>query len=281
MRDERDRSAGDAPVGKTKREARTIKGGGAIRPAPRPRRIGVATIGQTPRTDLMKPFVHAVEARAQADTNWVKPEFVQAGALDGLSRQRMEALEPASQEPFYVTKLADGTTIRLAAGKLERELQRVLHDKLFDVDLIVIACTGSFPTLHSTERPEAPLVIEPDKLLKRTVAGIDPRRLAIVVPEEGQQAALAEGWRQVMGAKPMSGVLTPYVSEVGSDVAGQLTKTLNEFIAPDPHREKPSLIVFDCMAYDESLLSPITDRLTSVPVLFSAATVARIVVSMV
>lgn len=269
------------PVEQRSMNERATKGDGAGRPSPRPRRIGVATIGQTPRPDLLQPFLQAAEARAQANTNWVQPEFVEAGALDGLSRERIKALQPAPQQPFYVTKLADGKTIQLAADKLERELQRVVNDQLSDTDLTVIACTGSFPTLHSSEHPGAPLVIEPDRLLKRTIAGIDPRRLAIVVPEEAQRAALAEGWHGVTGAQPMSAVLSPYVSEGEADVAGQLAATLNELASPKPHRDKPDLIVFDCMAYDETLLSPMASRLTSIPVLFSAATVARIVVSMV
>lgn len=238
------------------------------------RRVGIVTIGQTPRPDLLQPFVQAAESRSQSSPDWVMPKFVQGGALDQLSRSEIEALAPQPGEPFYVTKLADKMMVKLAVNKLERELQRAINEQMNAVDLIVIACTGTFPGLQLSDRPHAPIVIEPDSLLKGAVAGVNPRRLAIVVPEEPQRVPLSAAWRHIIGDDVVSAVLSPYCD--GSDYPNETMVTnLQALVA-----EKPDLIVFDCMAYDEALLWPVMSQLTTTPLMFSAATVARIVISM-
>src|SRR5690606_4355531 len=102
------------------------------------------------------------------------PRFVEAGALDGLDEKAVAAMAPRKGETFYVTKLADGRSVKIAVSLLEDALARAVLRIVDDVDVVVIACTGSFPSLHRVLGDDAPLVIEPDQLLKGVVAGIAP-----------------------------------------------------------------------------------------------------------
>lgn len=254
-----------------------------------PRRIGVVTIGQTPRPDLIRPFVQAAEARSASSSAWMSPDIIQAGALDGLSRSDIDALHPQGDQPFYVTKLADGTTVKLVVDKLEQHLQRVLDTKMGDVDVIVIACTGTFPRLHPPEGCDAPLIIEPDTLLKGTVAGVNPRQLTVVVPDEAQVQPLTSAWREAVTDDVVGAVLSPYEDWTQVDGGARSNGAArNDERSSDLSAKvaaiaagNPDLIVFDCMAYDEERLWPAVSHVTTVPVLFSASTVARIVMSMV
>lgn len=243
-----------------------------------PRSVGIVTIGQTPRPDLLAPF-------AAAATGWMdplgrrpSPRFVEAGALDGLDEKAVAAMAPRKGETFYVTKLADGRSVKIAVSLLEDALARAVLRIVDDVDVVVIACTGSFPGLHRVLGDDAPLVIEPDQLLKGVVAGIAPRRLAVFVPDEGQREALAAGWERALGRAVTTRALSPYLRyDADGGARRQLRQAINELV----EESDPDLFVFDCMAYDEAVLAPLVGRLTSVPTLYSAATVARIVTSMV
>ena len=71
--------------------------------------IGLVTIGQSPRTDVV-PKMAVV----------MGPGVVvrEAGALDGLSRADIEALAPSAGQEILVTRLADGSPVLLGKEKI-------------------------------------------------------------------------------------------------------------------------------------------------------------------
>ena len=69
------------------------------------KRLGLLTIGQTPRTD----FVSEISDILGKGIN-----IVEKGALDGLTRDEVQSFYPGEQDETLVTKLADGTSVKVA-----------------------------------------------------------------------------------------------------------------------------------------------------------------------
>ena len=105
-------------------------------------RLGLLTIGQSPREDIVPGFVHGLGRPV---------ELVQEGALDGLTVDQVADLFPRPGEYLLITRMADGRSVtvgresllpRLAAAVGRLEERRV--------DLIVLLCTGTFPEIRTS-----------------------------------------------------------------------------------------------------------------------------------
>ena len=138
-------------------------------------RIGFATIGQAPRSDVVPAIVSELG---------VDVDVVEAGALDGLDDVAIARLAPNEGEYPFATRLADGRQVVLGKSAAEARLAAVLEAlDARGLDLIVLLCAGTkLPRLRNT------LLIEPqrivDGLTEALAANVD--RLGIVVPLERQ-----------------------------------------------------------------------------------------------
>jgi protein AroM len=102
-------------------------------------RIGLITIGQSPRDDIVPDMV----AQLGRDV-----EVIQAGALDGLSLAEVLTLAPQGDEAWAVSRMRDGQEVRLAKRELDpRMQQRVSELQAHGVDLIVPLCASDWSTL--------------------------------------------------------------------------------------------------------------------------------------
>ena len=72
-------------------------------------RVGLITVGQAPRSDVVPDMA----AMLGGDV-----EIVEAGALDGLSREEMAALAPEGDDEIIVTRLADGGSVFVGKTKM-------------------------------------------------------------------------------------------------------------------------------------------------------------------
>jgi protein AroM len=106
------------------------------------RTVGLVTIGQAPRPDLMEEYEHAL-----ADVR-----FLQVGALDDLSDAEVLDLAPQGADDVLVSRLRSGIEVRLARRHLEPRLQRCLDRVAPEADLTILLCTGEFPALQSRGR---------------------------------------------------------------------------------------------------------------------------------
>ena len=77
------------------------------------RTVGLVTIGQSPRPDLIEEYERALPGA----------RLVQAGALDGLSEAEILALAPGAGDDVLVSRLRTGREVRLARRYLEPRLQ--------------------------------------------------------------------------------------------------------------------------------------------------------------
>ena len=78
-------------------------------------RVGLITIGQAPRDDVVPEMLAQLGFEVEA---------IQLGAIDGLSLEEVRELAPRGDEPWAVSRLRDGTEVRLAKRELDPRMQR-------------------------------------------------------------------------------------------------------------------------------------------------------------
>ncbi|HHE47772.1 MAG TPA: AroM family protein, partial [Candidatus Acetothermia bacterium] len=94
------------------------------------RRLGVVTIGQSPRDDVVP------ELRALLPKNVI---VVETGALDGLSKE--EIPPPQAPERTLVTRLSDGTELQVDKAFVHGRLEAAVRSLETRVDLIAYLCS--------------------------------------------------------------------------------------------------------------------------------------------
>ena len=145
-------------------------------------KLGAVTIGQAPRNDVAGEFMQALGLEA---------ELLQRGALDGLTLAEIKEIEPKAGDYVLVTRLRDGTEVRIAERHIEERMQACVRKLEEDgAEIIVQFCTGEFPSLTSRK-----LLLKPDVLLEHLIPAIVGKGcLGAVVPHESQIAAMEKKW---------------------------------------------------------------------------------------
>jgi protein AroM len=189
-------------------------------------RLGVITIGQTPRPDL-----HAAFAREAPHA-----EVLVRGALDDLLPDAIAALSNAGAEYPLLVRLRDGTSAELPLEVVHRYVVEVARTFAAEgAYAIVVACAGGFPDV-----PCAVPVILPGRVLPLAVrALVTARRVGIVAPIAGQMTAAEAKWRGD-GFEPVMTWASP-VLEHEIDRAAAAMRVAG-----------PELIVLDCMGHDDA-----------------------------
>ncbi|HXZ43442.1 MAG TPA: AroM family protein, partial [archaeon] len=121
-------------------------------------RVGMITIGQSPRVDVVP------EVAALVDTPMV---VVEAGALDGLNLDEVRRMAPGPHDETLVTRMADGTGVHVAKRHIIPRLQSCIDHLAPRVEVVVLLCTGIFPEFHSSVP-----VLEPQHLVDRVVQAV-------------------------------------------------------------------------------------------------------------
>ncbi|MDZ7384620.1 MAG: AroM family protein [candidate division KSB1 bacterium] len=206
-------------------------------------RVGAVTIGQSPRPDILEELLRS---------GLKGVEFVEAGALDGLSPRQIQALAPQANEVGLVTRLRDGTGIAVSAERVEPLVAACLRRmESFDVKAVVLLCTASFPSLTSTL-----LLFRPYQLLRAVAeAVLTQGNLAVVVPHASQLATVPGRWH-MPEKQVLSAVLAPYEEDASR---------LAELAVCLGNREV-GLVILDCLGYRRQVCTQLA-RLCGVPVL--------------
>ncbi len=189
-----------------------------------PERIGLVTIGQSPRDDIVPGFLHGFGGRA---------ELVQVGALDDLVAERVAAMAPRPGDQVLVTRMRDGHPVVVGREGLLPLLQAAISKvERARVKMVVVLCTGTFPEL----RAGVPL-IEPDRVVLNLVRGLLPSgRLGVVIPLPEQVTQATERWSSDWTVSIRAAL--PYGQAAQIDEAA---RGLRAF-APD-------LVVLDCLGF--------------------------------
>jgi len=137
-------------------------------------RIGMLTIGQTPRVDLLPTLVEIL-----GDEH----EIIEAGALDGLSLDDVKGIEILPDDYILVSRMRDGTEVKITKRfVIPRVQEKITELEEKGVRLTVVMCTGAFPQYESKG-----LVVTPQEILKGVLnASLKKGRLGVVYPTEEQ-----------------------------------------------------------------------------------------------
>ncbi|MGW8528929.1 AroM family protein [Nocardiopsis sp. NPDC055824] len=195
-------------------------------------RLGVLTIGQAPRPDLVPELTALVPTAA----------VVERGVLDGLTRAEIEARPVAPDDHALTTRLADGSSVVLGESLVMERLPGVLADLERGVDAVLLACTGAFPELEHAK----PLFV-PDRLIAFGAAALlgDTGCVGVVcpLPEQRADTETKFGRRLPSGARVLTDACSPY------------TGTPEELAASARRLAEggADLLALDCIGYTEEM----------------------------
>ena len=215
-------------------------------------RIGMVTVGQAPRSDVVPDM-----AALLPDV-----EILEAGALDGLDRAAIARLAPEGDDEILVTRLADASAVFVGKAQvLPRVTARIAALEAQGVALTVLLCTGAFPRL-TTRRP----LLEPQQVLLGVLRGLSyPGRLGVLTPSERHVPQTTARWR-ADGFDAAVVPLSPYEEHDPAALA-RATAALRDAAA--------GLVVMDCIGFRDVTRRDLSARL-GVPVLAANLLVARL-----
>lgn len=189
-------------------------------------RLGVLTIGESPRDDVLP------EMRVHLGV-----PVTEAGALDGLGAGGLARLRPEGDDEVLVTRLSSGASVRVGRPAVAPLVQqRIEALEAAGVAATLLVCTGTFaPFRH--RRP----VLHADRLLHAAVgAAAEHTCLGVVCPGADQLTATTQRWSGRGNAVKVAAA-SPY--EAASPVA-EAARSLAVGGA--------ALVVLDCMGYTEA-----------------------------
>ncbi len=215
------------------------------------RRLGVLTIGQAPRHDWQDMYRQLGPG----------VEVLEAGALDGLTREAIEGLQAGPGEEALATRLGDGTPVVVSKERLVPLVVRALASlEARGVEATLLGCTGSFPSLPHRR----PLLLAGHLLHHGVAALAQGARLAVLCPLCAQEESTRERWREV-AAEVGVFVADPYGPPQRLDAA-----------AEDARSWGAEMVLLDCMGYTEAMKARVAER-SGTPVLLARSLVARLV----
>lgn len=217
------------------------------------KKIGLITIGQAPRTDIMEDLWPMLSDAF---------EIYQRGALDGLSETELAALAPEPGNTVLVSSLLNGTAVTMAEEKILHLLQDCIGDlERKGVCAIMFLCTGDFKDNLKAEVP----LIYPNRILAGLIPALCTNsQLAVLVPEEDQKEDAVQQWKekdinaQVFAVSPYEGDIERFKA-----AAANIEKT------------DAACVLMDCMGYSRAMKSQIAKN-CSKPVILPRSVVAAI-----
>lgn len=186
------------------------------------KKIGLLTIGQSPRNDITPDMASIIQGRA---------DFIETGALDGLSDEEIAALAPKQDEVRLITRLNSGKSVALSEEAILKLMQERIEAIQDQVSSIAILCTGSFPEFKS----KVP-VITTWPILRARVPQMS-QRAAVISAAPEQIPFWQERWEKELEFVKVFGT-SPY------DHNGAL-----EAIAAEIRNLPVDLILLDCLGF--------------------------------
>lgn len=195
------------------------------------KKIGVITIGQSPRTDLIPEI-----------ENFFPPniKFVQRGVLDKMDEHMIQQLMPEAGQTTLVSRLNNGTSATMGKEKVLPLIQEIIDSfNKENLSLIIIACTGEFELFRS----RLPIVY-PDFLLNHIAQGVfrDKGSIGVIVPLVEQFNSIQKKW-DLAGFQAVTVASSPYKFDEHTLI--KATKELN--------KSDIQAIVLDCIGYTDQM----------------------------
>jgi len=216
------------------------------------KKIGIITIGQSPRVDVVPEMTQFFGDHV---------EVLEVGALDGLTLAQVRAYRPEAEMIHLASRMRDGTEILLAKEKILAPIERAVDDlNQKNVSLILLCCVGAFPKFSSRC-----LIVEPQRIVDHCVESLisENDHLGILIPIPEQETWVRENFLRITPNITVADA-SPYSDRKNLTRAGEQLKNAD-----------CDLIVMYCMGFNRRLASEIR-QLTGKPVILSSSLVARV-----
>ncbi len=213
------------------------------------------TIGQTPRTDVIPPIKEIMGPDY---------DFIEAGALDGMTKKQVELLDVHNDDYILATRLNDGSEVKVAKRVIIPLLQKQITKlETLGINLTVVMCTGKFPAFNAKH-----LVVTPSEILHGVLeASIKRGKLGIVYPAVEQITHMEREFGR-------SGL------ELYGDFYSPYDKSDLECLCERLKNKELDLIFLNCFGYDRHLTNEIK-KITGAPVIQSNAIVAKVLTELI
>jgi protein AroM len=217
-------------------------------------RLGVITIGQTPRVDLT-PELQALLPGVQ---------LVERGVLDGLSADEIADFAPVEDDDVLTSRLSDGSAVIMGESHVVRRLPSVIAELEGEVDAVFLACTGRFPELAHTK----PLFV-PDFLIAYGTAALahGMEAVGVICPLPEQAGFTVEKFEPQLpaGTRVLVAAASPYTGT--NDELAAAAQSLRE--------QGAGIIALDCMGYTEAMRAVVASA-SGLPVVLARSVAARL-----
>lgn len=217
------------------------------------KKIGAITIGQSPRVDVTDEM---------KDILGENIEILQAGALDGFSKEKIAQFIPKEGDYVLVSRLRDGSSVKFGERYILPRLQECVK-KLEEegAEVIVFICTGKFPDIFQTKR----LLLYPYTILHAVVPKLTSRsRIGVINPDPDQIKQCVEKW----------GESVEKVEAVAGSPYGDFQAVID---AANALKVKDvDVIVMDCIGYTVKMKQTIQE-ITGKPVILARTLLARVI----
>ena len=162
-------------------------------------RLGLVTIGQAPRTDLIPDVADLLDG----------VDWVEHGALDLLDPGDIAELAPGPGEPVLVSRLRDGSSARLSRRRIGPLLDAAIERAASaGASRVVVLCTGridhgegSVPVQHAEELAHTAM---------STIIGAGT--LGVLCPLPAQVADVAQRWGRRLERPVRVAAVDPYTA---------------------------------------------------------------------
>jgi protein AroM len=215
------------------------------------RRVGLITIGQAPRVDMVPEM-----------ETWLGPvRTIERGALDEMTPDGIATLRPTPDDYALITRLSDGSSTTIAERHILPRIQSAIADlEAAGAEAVVLLCTGEFPPFdHERSLLTAQRLIVDGV---RAIAG--GSRVGVVCPLPEQERLTHDKWSDLSDELYVASG-SPYDED--TDDLRRAARDLGE-IGVD-------YVVLDCMGYTQEM-KELVRKEGGAPVLLARSVVARL-----
>jgi protein AroM len=215
-------------------------------------KIGVVTIGQSPRDDIIPEIREVLGPEV---------EIVERGALDGLSLKEVNEFYQGEAGQTLITRMKDGTEVKITKKHIVTRLKNcILELEGKGVEISILLCTEDFPEIESQK-----ILLRPDRVLQSMVKAILKKgKLGVIIPSLDQIQATKKKWDST-GFSVVVGAISPYTG-----TEKEIIEIANKF-----RNLKVDLIILDCIGFNR-LTKAVFRNVTKKPVLLPRTIIGRI-----
>lgn len=216
-------------------------------------KIGAVTIGQSPRVDVTPDILPILGE---------KVELIQAGALDGLTKEEIQSMTPLDTDYVLVSRLNDGTFAKFGESFILKRMQEcVARLEAQGAALIMLFCAGTFPDIFEANVP----LVYPAKILNGLAVALSKNsNIIVITPDEQQVQQAYDQWGPIMKK----------ITAISANPYGDMEEVRRA--ALEARDIDADLIVMDCIGFTKEA-KKLVAAIAGKPVLLCRTTLARTV----